>query len=231
MPHCAAKASPLRELTKDDLLFIWHEDHQHVYDSIKEEMSAEACLFDPSKPTTLEVEASQKGLGAYLLQEGRPVAFASKKLSEDQSNFSNIEREILALVFRVTRFHTYLYGKEFTAISDHKPLEMIWRKPLTSAPPRLQRLLGRLQGYDMTVQNRPGPTMVLSDTLSRLPNPSNTADVPLDVQAENIHVDLVNFGNEKRPNLQENMWNYPHWMARHYQGITARYPPIQGIPG
>lgn len=211
VPHCAAKSSPLRELLKDNTPFIWHEDHQHVYDSLKEELSVEACLpyFDPSKPATLEVDASQKGLGACLLQDDRPVAFASKSLSECQSNYSNIERETLALVFGVTRFHTYLFGKEFTVISDHKPLEMIWRKPLTSAPPRLQRLLVRLQGYDMTVTYRPGSTMVLSDTLSRLPNPSDTADVPLDIQVECIHVDLVNFGNEKREALQKETTNDP----------------------
>ena len=71
-----------------------------------------------------------KGVGACLLQEGEPVAFASKSLSPAQSNYSNIERETLALVFGINRFHTYLFGKAFVVETDHKPLEMIWKKPL-----------------------------------------------------------------------------------------------------
>ena len=61
------------------------------------------------KPLYLEVDASTKGLGACLVQEGRPVAYASKTLTKTQANYSNIEREMLALVHRVERFHTYLY--------------------------------------------------------------------------------------------------------------------------
>ena len=196
IPSYETMASPLRDLMKKETPFIWQEDHQRMFEKLKQCLSSETCLpyFDPTKPTSLEVDASQKGLGACLLQGDRPVAFASKALSSSQSNYSNIERETLALVFGVTRFHTYLFGKRFTVFTDHKPLEMIWVKPLTSAPPRLQKLLVKLQGYDMVVVYKPGSTMVLSDTLSRLPNPSDNEDVPLDVQVKNVQLDLMNFG-------------------------------------
>ena len=98
------------------------------------------------------------------MQEGRPVVYASKMLTKTQANYSNIEREMLALVHGVERFHTYLYRRQFKIITDHKPLEMICAKPIISAPPRLQRMLLKIQGYGYAVEYRPGKGMVLSDT-------------------------------------------------------------------
>ena len=95
-----------------------------------------------------------KGLGACLVQEGKPIAFASKTLTKTQSNYSNIEREMLAVVYGIERFTSYLYGRFFTVVSDHKPLEMISRKPIIAAPPRLQRMWLKIQGYDYAVTYR-----------------------------------------------------------------------------
>ena len=89
------------------------------------------------------------------MQGGKPIAYASKTLSDAETRYANIERELIAVVFGCERFHTYLYGKSFTVESDHKPLEMIQRKPLTAAPPRLQRMLLRLQPYDVTIRYCP----------------------------------------------------------------------------
>jgi transposase InsO family protein len=204
VPNFSDKAKPLRDLLKKDVPFVWHEDHEHTYNDLKKAVTSDCCLqyYDPDKLTVLEVDASMKGLGACLLQDNKPVAYASKSLSTAQSNYSNIEREMLAVVFGITRFHTYLYGKRFVVHSDHKPLEMISRKPLTSAPPRLQRLLVKIQGYDFEITYRPGSTMVLSDTLSRLPNPYKKEDVDLDHHVDNISIDLVNFGSNKQEALQ-----------------------------
>ena len=159
----------------------------------------------------MEVDASQKGLGLGLLQNNKPVAFASKSLSPAQKNYSNIERETLALVFGILRFHNYLFGKEFTVHTDHKPLEMIWKKPLASAPPRLQRLLIKVQGYNFDRIYKPGSTMILSDALSRLPNPKKNDDIPLDrlvgcmYVADGLdiqHIDLVHFRQTKQDQLK-----------------------------
>ena len=151
IPHFADKVSPLRELLKKDVPFVWHEDHQHTYDDVKRCIGSESCMsyYHPQKETVLEVDASQKGLGACLLQDNKPVAFASKTLTPTQSAYSNIERETLAIVNGVTKFHTYLFGKPFVIVTNHKPLLMIHSKPLKSAPPRLQRLLVKIQGYDI----------------------------------------------------------------------------------
>ena len=128
----------------------------------------ESCLsyYHPQKKTVLEIDASQKGLGACLLQDNKPVAFASKTLTPTQSAYSNIERETLAIVNGVTKFHTYLFGKPFVIITDHKPLLMIHNKPLKSAPPRLQRLLVKIQGHDFQLVYRPGKQMIIADVLT-----------------------------------------------------------------
>ena len=85
--------------------------------------------------------ASLRGLGACLIQDNRPIAFASKSLTGAESRYANIERELLAVVFACMQFNTYLQGTEFTVESDHKPLEMIHLKSMHNAPPCLQRML------------------------------------------------------------------------------------------
>ena len=96
-----------------------------IKDLICKEMSL--TYFNPSKETSLQVDASNKGLGAVPLQEGKPIAFASKALTETEQRYANIERELLAVVFGCERFRTYLYGCKFQVESDHKPLKMISR--------------------------------------------------------------------------------------------------------
>ena len=109
-------------------------------------------LRDPTKEVTLQVDASSTGLGAALLQDKRPIAFASKALTDTKSRYANIERELLAVVYGCKHFHTYLYGRSFIAESDHKPQEAIQLKNLMSAPSRLQRMLLRLQPLDVTIK-------------------------------------------------------------------------------
>ena len=119
-------------------------------------------------------------MGAALIQidkEGKEkiIAFASKTLTPTEKRYANIEREMLAVVFGVERFHTYIYGCCFKVESDHKRLEQIQLKNIGQAPPRLQRMLLRIQPYNLKIKYRPGKELVLSDTLSRLnPKPGDT---------------------------------------------------------
>ena len=110
--------------------------------------------------------SSQKGLGPVVMQDSQPIAFAIKSLTDTESRYANIERELLAVVYACERFHTYLYGKPFVVQSDHKPLEKIQLKNLHTAPPRLQRMLLRLQDYGVTIKYQPGKTLLLADSLS-----------------------------------------------------------------
>ena len=89
--------------------------------------------FDTAKLPTLQTDTSIKGLGASLIQDGQPIAYASKALSDAETRYTCTEQELLAVVFSIQRIHTYLYGRPFKVITDHKPLVMILNKPLTSA--------------------------------------------------------------------------------------------------
>ena len=119
---------------------------------------------------TIQCDASQSGLGAALLQ---PVAYASRALTDAESRYAQIEKELLAIVFACEHFEYYIYGRETVTIeTDHQPLVAIVLKPLHKAPSRLQRMLLRLQKYNLTVRYKRGQNMYLADTLSRayLPN-------------------------------------------------------------
>ena len=158
IPHLSDLTAPTRDLLKKESEYQWTASHLKALQKIKDLICKEVSLtyFNPSKETNLQVDASNKGLSAVLLQEGKPIAFAFKALTETEQRYANIERELLAFVFGWERFRTYLYGCKFQVESDHKPLEMISLKNLMAAPPRLQRMLLRLQEYDLNIIYRPG---------------------------------------------------------------------------
>lgn len=176
IPHLSEITAPLRGLTKKDTDFRWTGTHQKCFDDIKQAIASATTLhyFNPQYQTKIQVDASKVGLGAALIQvdpdepnRERVVAFASKSLSQVETRYANIERECLAVVFGVEKFHTYVYGSSVVVESDHKPLESICQKNLAQAPPRLQRMLLRLQPYDICVKYRKGTELQLADFLSR----------------------------------------------------------------
>ena len=211
IPNLSQIAAILRDLLKKDVPFEWSENHQEAFAKLKRAITKEACIayYDAKQPVALEVDASLKVLGAVLVQEDRLIAFASKTLTKTQCNYSNIEREMLALEHGVERFHTYLHGRDFTIITNHKLLEMICNKPIIAAPPRLQRMLLRIQGYDYTVKYRPGKEMVISDDLSRLPNPKERTEVKLDVRVDGLSIDLIDFSPLKQQELKRKICDNP----------------------
>lgn len=101
------------------------------------------------------------------MQEGRPVTYASKLLNKTEQNYAQIEKELYAVLFGCRRFHEYLYGRNVTMESDHKPLEAILRKPLALAQPHLQRMMLALQKYSITLIHKPGKEIPVANTLSR----------------------------------------------------------------
>ena len=136
--------------------------------------------YDWSKLVTLQCDASLKGLGACIIQDGQPIAFGSKSLMDTETHYANIERELLAIICGCEKFHTYLYGRTFIMETDHKPLEMISLKNLTVAPACLQRMLLHLQQYDLVIMYQPGREILLVDALSCLPSRTNT-EIKLDL--------------------------------------------------
>ena len=102
------------------------------------------------------------------MQDGCPFAFPSKALTQAETRYANIEREMLVVVYGCERFHNYLFGHKFTVESDHKPLAASHLKHLNAAPPRLRRMLLRLQQYDIDIVYTPGKEIPVADALSRL---------------------------------------------------------------
>ena len=132
--------------------------------------------YNLEEELTVQCDASKKGLGAALMQNGQPIAFASRALTEPETRYAQIEKEMLAVVFVLQKFDQYVYGHPVTVQSDHKPLAAISNKPLRSAPKRLQGMLLKVQKYDIAIVYKTGPEMYLADTLSRafLPTTENT---------------------------------------------------------
>ena len=128
--------APLWELLK-------RTTYQEAFNQIKQLVCKDTTLryFDVQKPTTVQVDASKKGLGATPLQEVHPVTFASKALTPTEQWYANIECEMLACVFGAEWFHTCVFGCAFTIESNHKPLEQINLKNLADTPVWLQWIL------------------------------------------------------------------------------------------
>ena len=99
------------------------------------------AYYNPTKEMVVQMEASSKGLGACLMQQGKPVYFASKALTETQKGYVAIELESLVLVWAMEKFHHFLYGTHFILETDQKPLEAILSKSMNQATPQLQRIL------------------------------------------------------------------------------------------
>ena len=151
---------------------VWEKFHQQAFDKLKSALSCQPILrlIDLDKEFILQTDASENGLGAVLIQmcddERNPVAYASRKLSVAEINYSVIERECLAIVWAFKKFYQYLYGKHFRVETDHQPLKyMQSAKQLNS---RVMRWAMYLQEFDFTVTSIKGSDNVGADCLSRL---------------------------------------------------------------
>ena len=143
---------------------------------MKKEIASALVLayFNPKKQTMLQNDTSAKGLGACLLQDGKPVYFASKALTDVQKGYGGIELESLAGACAMERFHYFLYASHFILETNQKPLEAICLKSINPATPRLQRILIRTFPHHFTVRYIPGMTNHLPDCLSCLGDQKDT---------------------------------------------------------
>ena len=180
LPQLADVMEPLRRLTRKDTEWTWSEEQDKAFSEVKRLVWQAPVLsyYQPDRPLSIQCDASQKGLGAALLQDGRPIAYASRPLSDTEQRYAQIEKEMLAIVFALEKFNQYTFGRHVRVSSDHKPLESILSKPLAVAPRRLQGMMMRLQKYTFEVTYERGKNMHLADTLSRvyLPTEGNLQD-------------------------------------------------------
>ncbi|UYV63925.1 hypothetical protein LAZ67_2006034, partial [Cordylochernes scorpioides] len=140
-------------------------------------------FFNPNAALTMSVDASSHAIGAVLMQDNRPIAFASATLIDYQRNYPQIEKEALAIKFGCRKFHEYNFGRPILVETDHKPLETIFKKCLSKSPLRLQRILLELQPYDLKVKYVRGKDMFIADLLSR--------DCVEEEKFENEHLEIL----------------------------------------
>ena len=169
LPKLSKVFQPINQLTHNNAAWLWTSVHDKAFDEVKQLLTSAPVLayFDNSKKLVIQCDASSQGLGAALLQDHKPLAYASRALTETETRYATIEKEMLAIIFALEKWHQYTYGRHVIVYSDLKPLESITRKPLEKAPKRLQGMLLRALGYDIEVRYLDGKKMLLADALSR----------------------------------------------------------------
>ena len=189
--YCALSAhltAPLSALTHQGTDYKPGKVHLENFQLLKMEISNVKALpyFNINAETTLQTDASKKGLGACLIQNGKVVCYASRALTKTEQNYQNLEREALGTIWGMEKFHYFLYGKEFTLETDQKPLVSIYKKHMVDISPRDQRLIVRSFPYQpFNVIYKKGKDIV--DALSRV----TTMDPKDNIQLPIIAVNLI----------------------------------------
>jgi transposase InsO family protein len=174
LPNLSDTLTPLTNLLKQDTPWNWSSAQEVAFAKAKQLVTSAPVLafYDPAEPLVLENDASSYGLGTAMYQGGKPIAFASRTLTPAETRYAQLEKEMLAVCFGLTKFHHYTYGRDVQVITDHKPLVSIVGKPLDKAPKRLQNLLLRTLEYNFDLVYRTGKSIPVADTLSRSPLPT-----------------------------------------------------------
>ncbi|KAL5475306.1 hypothetical protein EMCRGX_G027394 [Ephydatia muelleri] len=188
LPNLSATLAPLYDLLKSQRSWSWESSQQVAFSKAKELLTSASVLvhYEPDRELVLACDASEYGVGAVLshhFEEGfdRPIAFASRTLAPAERKYSQLDKEALAIVFGVDKFHQYLYGRHFTILSDHKPLQYLFAvdRPIPQmVSPRVQRWALTLSAFDYTISFRAGKLQGNADALSRLPLQHSPEEVP-----------------------------------------------------
>lgn len=191
LPGFATVVAPMRECAKEKGLFAWTPAAQNSFEDIKRMLvsSPALAIYDPTIHSVISTDASDYGLGAVFAQiqsDGteKPVAFASRTLTDAEKKYSIVEKEALACVWATEKWRTYLWGHRFTLRTDHQALTtLLTTKGMGRAGMRIARWAARLLCFDYNVVYRPGSLNHTADCLSRLPIPA-PADSSTDVEPE-----------------------------------------------
>ncbi|CAF4939190.1 unnamed protein product, partial [Rotaria sp. Silwood1] len=192
----ASIAAPLNVFKTKNAKFEWTNECQKSFDTLKQKLSQYPLLAfynDKSKlKLKINTDASNMGIGGVLHQvtsDGhlQPIQYLSRSLSKREQKYSVIEKECLAMVWCITKLRPYLYGREFTLITDHHPL--CWLNKQSSKNGRLDRWSLQLQEYSFDIKHTPGSSNCVADCLSRYPlqQPDNVVEEQLEVMHGQIN--------------------------------------------
>lgn len=175
IPNLSTILHPLNQLLQKNHPWKWTSSCQQAFDTAKNVLSSSKILvhFDPAIPVVFECDASQYGVGAILSHkygngDERPIAYASRFLNPSEKNYSQIHREALAIIFGITKFYMYLYGRKFTLYTDHQPLLKIFAPDSATpvlAAARLQRWSLLLSSYTYDIKFKKSKDIANADAL------------------------------------------------------------------
>ena len=178
IPDLTHVLSPLRELLKKNVAFVWTPEQENGFIQAKRILTSDLLVrpFDPMLKTELLTDAARLGgLGYALIQRHsdgslRLIQCGSRALSSPETRYATNELEMLAVHYAVKDCHFYLYGAHFTVVTDHKPLLGTFAKDLSEVEnARLQRIREKLVGYTFNIVWVPGKIHLIADALSRAP--------------------------------------------------------------
>ena len=188
IPYLSTHRKPLQDLLKQssvDAEFLWLDTHTEAFNMLKTAICKDITLkyFDSSLPIYIECDASKKGIGVVMLQPDlstentcnsdvpnnlQAVFYASKTLTDTESSYSNIECDMLGIVFSILHFKHFTFDHKVHIITDHKPLITLFEKNLHATSPRLCHMLVQILDYYIEFHHQEGTKMHLNDALSRL---------------------------------------------------------------
>ena len=163
--------------------------HYENFNRLKMEVSNMRVLpyFDVNAETTLQTDASKKGLGACLIQKGKVICYASRALTKTEQNYQNLEREALGTIWGMEKFHYFLYGKKFTLETDQKPLVSIYKKHMIDISPWVQRLIVRSFPYlPFKIVYKKGVDIPVANALSHVTPTDPEDNIKLPIIAVNM---------------------------------------------
>ena len=186
-------------VTHKDGTWGWSSEQEQAFERIKQAVTSAPVFkyFNPKQPTEGQGDASLKGIGFVLLQNGQLVTYNSRALTSAEQDYSQMEKELLSQVYGLEHNHQYYFGRKMVLWTDHKPLVSIARRPLSSGPKSLQRLLLRMPHE---IRYKPGSQMYLADTLSRA-YLKDEGRSRVEQEVESIHT--VDFLPISEPQLRE----------------------------
>ena len=189
LPNLSSVLAPLHSLLRKSMRWSWKPEHEKSFRTSKELLMSTRVLahYDPEKELVLSCDASPYGVGAVLahrMSDGseHPVVYASRSLSPPERNYSQLDKEGLAVIFGVKKFHQYVYGQTFEISTDHKPLLGLFSEE-RAIPPMASSIIQRwaltLAAYDYRLVYKPGHLNGNADALSRLPLPHVLGHTPI----------------------------------------------------
>ena len=188
LPDLSTVLAPLYKLLRKGAPWKWGKEEKQAFQTSKDLLTSSSLLvhFDPQLKLILACDASAYGVGAVLahkMPDGteQPIGYASRTLSESEKNYSQLEKEALACVFGVRRFHSYLFGHHFELFTDHQPLLVLLNEHQSTSPQASAHVYQwalLLLTYEYTLQFRNTHAHANVDVLSRLPLPARTGAHP-----------------------------------------------------